>query len=304
MESNADYFPVQTKTIILTLIPGLIATLGLFNDAWSGWSWVGVVLLALFIILGWLTGNQRLPDWTLMAGGLLVGIAQPVVLGILGVLAALATHTTPSPTDSLFVTALPWIGTGLVLYHLRGRGLCMPKVLLWVAAITACCILVRVKYFVLYGFSWDILGQMLGISLWAAGTLLLPVLLTGLMPKRHGRFRVLFAAGATFAWYQVLIDNGTRVSAGLDSQGTVWIYFLVVRCLFIVLGPWLFLGLRDARWKLAGLTACICASAAVNILISGLVRGDFTAVIWLSAIPYILSIGLSPVLADEAAGSG
>jgi hypothetical protein len=303
MQTDADVHPVPIKKILLALIPGLIAMLGLSDDAWSSRAWLGIVLLVGILIAGWAAGGKKLTDWTLMAGGLLVGIAQPVILGVLGVLAALATGTQASPSDSLSIAALPWIVIALLLYRLWRSGRGMSGIMLWGTAILLCCVLVRVKYIFLYGLTWPILGQALGISFWAAGTLLLPILLSGLMPRRFDPFPILFATGATYAWYQVLIDNGFRVSAGFESLGShaaFPVYLILVRCLFIIVGPWLFLSLRERRWKLAGLSACMCASAGINILVSGLVRGDFSTLIWLSAIPYTISLGLSPLLADAA----
>lgn len=249
------------------------------------------------MMVGWVISNKQLPDWSLMAGGILLGIAQPIILSTLGIFTALISGTTPSPTASPIVLALPWIGIALILFYLRHNGRSVSKVVLWAGIITICCLLVRVKYFVLYGISWSILWKMLGISLWAAGTLLLPTMIVGLLPRRFGAFTILFAIGATFSWYEVLIDNGFKVSISIGSQGALWVYLFVVRSLFIIIGPWLFLCLKDLRRKLMGLISSICASVVINIVISGVVRGDFTLVIWLSAIPYTICVGLSPVLA-------
>jgi hypothetical protein len=154
-----------------------------------------------------------------------------------------------------------------------------------------------VKYFFLLGVSWPVVGDMLGVSLWSAGTLLLPILAGGILARRYGAPTILFAVGATFAWYQVLIDNAFKVSANIGSPALFWVYLIVVRILFVVIGPCLFLRARGTRRSLFGLIGSICASVAINIAISGFVRGDFTLIIWLSAIPYTISIGLSLLLA-------
>jgi hypothetical protein len=297
MLPNPDEHPVAYIKLLVIMIPGLVATLGLVNGELSIWSLLGIILLVFFIAVGWVTSHRQLPDWSLMASGILLGVAQPVILGIIGVFAALITNTTPSPTSSPVVTILPWIGIALILFFLWRRGQSVTKVVFLVGMITFCCILVRVKYFILFGVSWSILGQMLGISLWAAGTLLLPVMFVGLMPRRFGELTILFAVGATFVWYQVLIDNGYKVSTNMGNPGMLWVYYLVVSSLFIVIGPCVFLRLVGLQRKLLGLIVSMCTSVVINILVSGIVRGDFTPIIWLSAIPYTVSIGLSPLLA-------
>jgi hypothetical protein len=138
---------------------------------------------------------------------------------------------------------------------------------------------------------------MLGVSLWSAGTLLLPIVAIGVLARKYGAPTILFAVGATFAWYQVLIDNAFKVSGNIGSSELFWVYLIVVRFLFIVIGPWLFLRAKGTHRQLFGLIGSVCASVAINIIVSGIVRGDFTLVIWLSAIPYTISIGLSLLLA-------
>jgi hypothetical protein len=218
-------------------------------------------------------------------------------LGTLGVFAALLTGTPPSPASSPFILALPWMGIAAISFYSRQNRRHLLGTWLLVAAITLCCILVRVKYFVYWGISWSILWDMLGVSFWSTGTLLLPIMAVGLLVRRFGWLTILFAVGATFAWYQVLIDNAYKVSANIASLEAFWGYLILVRSLFIVVGPWLYLRARGMRRKLTGLIVTICVSVAINIVISGIVRGDFTLIIWLSAIPYTVSIGLSLFLA-------
>jgi hypothetical protein len=297
MSSNSDRFPNPNNRILFAVTPGLLATLGLINGNSSFWTLLGVILLLLFVAVAWLKNNRRLPGWSLMAIGLLLGIAQPVVLGIIGVLVALVTGTPPSPASSPFVLALPWIGIAVLSLYLKQDRKASSRTWLLAAVIVLCCILVRVKYFILLGVSWSILWEMLGVSLWSAGTLLLPIIAVGPLARRYGAPTSLFAVGAIFAWYQVLIDNAYKVSGNIGSSELFWVYLIVVRFLFIVIGPWLFLRAKGTRRQLFGLIGSICASVAINIMISGIVRGDFTLIIWLTAIPYTISIGLSLALA-------
>jgi hypothetical protein len=274
-----------------------VVTLGLVSVNPSIWTLLGIILLLLFVTVSWIQNNRQLPGWSLMAVGIMLGISQPVVLGIIGVLVALVTGTPPSPASSPFVLVLPWIGITVLSLYLKQNSQHVSKTCLLAVAIVLCNILVRVKYFILFGVSWSVLWEMLGVSLWSAGTLLLPIIAVGVLARKYGALTILFAVGATFAWYQVLIDNAYKVSGIIGSSELFWLYLIVVRFLFIVIGPWLFLRAKGTHRQLFGLIGSICASVAINIMISGIVRGDFTLIIWLSAIPYTISIGLSLALA-------
>jgi hypothetical protein len=295
--SNSDKLPIPNNRILWAVAPGLLATLGLVNIDPSIWTLLGIILLLLFVAVSWIQNNRQLPGWSLMAVGIILGISQSVVLGIIGVLVALLTRTPPSPVSSPFVLGLPWIGIAVLSLYIKRNNQHGSRTWLLAATILLCSILVRVKYFVLFGVSWSVLWEMLGVSLWSAGTLLLPIVAVGVLTRKYGASTILFAVGATFAWYQVLIDNAYKVSDNIGSSGLFWLYLIVVRFLFIVIGPWLFLHAKGTHRQLFGLIGSVCASVVINIVVSGFVRGDFTWIIWLSAIPYTISIGLSLLLA-------
>jgi hypothetical protein len=297
MLSNTDRLPLPDNRILLAVTPGLLVTLGLVSVNPSIWTLVGIILLLLFVAVSWIQNIRQLPGWSLMAVGIILGISQPVVLGIIGVLVALVTGTPPSPASSPFVLVLPWIGIAVLSLYLKQNRQHVSRTWLLAVTIVLCNILVRVKYFFLFGVSWSVLWEMLGVSLWSAGTLLLPIIAVGILARKYGAATILFAVGATFAWYQVLIDNAYKVSGNIESSELFWVYLIVVRFLFIVIGPWLFLRAKGTHRQLFGLIGSICVSVALNIMISGIVRGDFTLIIWLSAIPYVISIGLSLALA-------
>jgi hypothetical protein len=297
MLSNTDRLPISNKKILLAVTPGLLVTLGLVNENPSIWTLLGIILLLLFVGISWIQNNRQLPGWSLLAVGIILGISQPLVLGITGVLVALVTGTPPSPVSSPFVLVLPWIGIAVLSLYIKQKSQHVTRTWLLAVTIVLCNILVRVKYFVLFGVSWSVLWEMLGVSLWSAGTLLLPIIAVGVLARKYGASTILFAVGATFAWYQVLIDNAYKVSGNIGRSELFLVYLIVVRFMFIVIGPWLFLRVKGTHRQLFGLIGSICASVAINILISGIVRGDFTLIIWFSAIPYTISIGLSLALA-------
>lgn len=297
MLSNTDRLPIPDNKILLALAPGLLVTLGLVSVNPSIWTLIGIVLLLLFVAVSWIENNRQLPGWSLMAVGIMLGISLPLVLGIIGVFVAMGTGTSPSPASSPFILVIPWIGIAVLSLYIKQNSQYVSRTWLLAVTIVLCNILVRVKYFILFGVSWSVLWEMLGVSLWSAGTLLLPIMAVGVMARKYGEPTILFAVGATFGWYQVLIDNAFQVSANIGSSELFWVYLIVVRFLFIVIGPWLFLRAKGTHKQLFGLIGSICASVAINIIVSGVVRKDFTPMIWLSAIPYTISIGLSLALA-------
>jgi hypothetical protein len=298
MLSNTDRLPIPGNKILLAVTPGLLVTLGLVSVNPSIWTLLGIILLLLFVVVSWMQNNRQLPGWSLMAVGILLGISQPVVLGTIGVLVALVTGTQPSPASSPFVLVLPWIGIAALSLYIKQNSQHGSRTWLLALTIVLCNILVRVKYFILFGVSWSVFWEMLAVSLWSAGTLLLPIIAVGVLAHKYGASAILFAVGATFAWYQVLIDNAYKVSGNIGSSELFWVYLVVVRFLFIVIGPLLFLHAKGTHRRLFALIGSICTSVAINIMISGIVRGDFTLIIWLSAIPYTISMGLSLALAD------
>jgi hypothetical protein len=292
MLSNKLLATPQNRAL-LAVVPGLFAALGLADSERSTWIPLVSMLILLVVAVASKQFRWPLPDWSLLAVGIMFGLTLPFVLSTTGLIVALVTNTSPSPTSSLFVLVLPWIGIAVLLC------LMPPSSSAWsmLAGIVLACILVRVKYLVLFGVSWPIIWRMLGVSLWSAGTLLLPIVFVGLLRRQYGEAAVLFAVGATFVWYQVLIDNAYKVSENVAGVGLFWLYLVASRLPFVVVGPWLFLRAQGSHRKLLGLTLPVCLSVVVNIVTSGIVRGDFTTIIWLSSIPYTISIILSLVLA-------
>jgi hypothetical protein len=158
MVSNTDRLhPIPDIKILLAVTPGLLATLGFVSLNSSIWTLLGIVLLLFFVTVSWIQNNRQLPGWSLMAVGIVMGISQPFVLGIIGVLVALITGTSPSPASSPFVLILPWIGIAVLSLYIKKNNQRVSRTWLLVAIIVLCNILVRVKYFFLFGVSWSVL---------------------------------------------------------------------------------------------------------------------------------------------------
>jgi hypothetical protein len=70
-------------------------------------------------------------------------------------------------------------------------------------------------------------------------------------------------------------------------------YLILTPVLATIVGPVLYLRAKRAGYGLQGLLITTGVAVGANVVISGIVRGDFTIITWLSAIPYIASVILA-----------
>ena len=101
----------------------------------------------------------------MMAVGIVLGISQPGVLGLIGVLIALVTGTPPSPASSPFVLALPWIGIAVLSFYIKQNSQHGTRTWLLAVTIVLCNILVRVKYSSYLGYLGQFFGNVRGVAL-------------------------------------------------------------------------------------------------------------------------------------------
>ena len=165
------------------------------------------------------------------------------------------------------------------------------------ALVVVCNILVRVKNFILVDVSWSVAHGVISVGLWAAALALLPVVIGIPLARRHGKFAVLFVVGSTYMAFQSLINVDQQVRINLNSSTGFIAYMVLIPLLFTVIAPLWYLRTEPMRAKMGGLLALTGVAVAANIIVSGWVRGDFTLMIWLSAIPYIISVLLTIALA-------
>jgi hypothetical protein len=273
----------------LALLPGGLATVGILNVDFSTGTLIGVGFLILILWFAYFLNQRKLPDWSLMGLGSLAYLALTAGSGLFGGLAALIV----GGSGSTVVLLLFWIMIlALLVKNLGGQHL--PAMSWFVfGLIVICQLAVRLKYFALFGFSWSVMWQWLNVSLFSAGTLLLPLAIGICLARHYGQATVLFLIGATYLGFQTLSDNGGHVSAQVGSGLTLAFYLLLPPLFFTLLAPLCFTRARSSRIRLVGSLVLIGLALVFDILFSGLVRGDFSTLIWLSAIPYTLSLLLS-----------
>jgi len=263
----------------------------------SAWTLAGMALLIALVAAAWIRNNGQLPAWSLLALGFLAYTGLVAVFGVLGGLVALATSAA-GPDPLLFILFfVPWTALiALAIVFLRGQHI--PS-LLWIlfGLIIVSSLLVRVKYFALYGISWSATRGMMRVSLWSAGILLLPVAIGLRLARRHGAHTVLFVVGTTFLWFQSLINHDHRLDLYMDNSVLFTAFIILLPLLFTVIAPLCFLLAGSARGRIWGLLVPVGLAVVVCMVVTGLVRGDFTLIIWLGAIPYTLSILLNLALA-------
>ena len=108
---------------------------------------------------------------------------------------------------------------------------------------------------------------------------------------------VLFVVGANFLWFQDVIDYVQKLHLYIDNSVLFTTFIMFLPLLFTVIAPLRFLRARSTLGRLWGLLVPIGLAVVVSIVVAGLVRGDFTLLLWLSAIPYTVSILLNLALA-------
>jgi hypothetical protein len=87
-----------------------------------------------------------------------------------------------------------------------------------------------------------------------------------------------------------VVDNAGRVSGNIHDPLLLAGYLMLTPVLATIVGPILYLRAKRAGYSLQGLLITTGVAVGANVVISGIVRGDFTIIIWLSAIPYIASV--------------
>jgi hypothetical protein len=286
---HPEALPWPWKKALPTMIPGFLAAVGLLDDDLSTRTMIGMGLLIILLWLSFFSNQRQLPSWNLVALGSLAAMVITLASGVLGGVAALLV----GGAGKAVVLLLFW-GAIMTLLGKSLPGRPMPP-LAWVGLglIVMCQLGVRIKYFAFYGVSWQVIWEWLNVSLFSAGFLLLPLAIGVQLANRHGQATMLFLIGAIYMGFQILADNGGYISAHLGESPIFSLYRLVPPFLFMILAPICFTRILSAQGRQVVTMTLIGMAMIFDILFSGLVRGDFSTLIWLSAIPYVLSILLS-----------
>jgi hypothetical protein len=290
-----DKLPLSWNKVLLAIIPGLLATVGLITTDYSVWMLVGLILLVTFLVSVYWWNNRQLPSWGLMAIGMLASVGLMLASGVIGGLVAIIAGKSANTVVLLILLA-----TLITLLGLSMRTQRVPM-FVWVlsALIIMCQLAVRVKYFVLLGISWSVAGQWLNISLYAAViALLLPVVLGPIVAKRYGLLAMLFVIGMIYVSFQILIDVNFKVSDHIGGTLGFVAYKTLIPFLFTVIAPLWFLRARTALNRVGGMLTLVGLAVIIDLLVVGLsYAGELPLIIWISFIPYTISVLLALVLA-------
>lgn len=291
---NQNELPLPWDKALFAIIPGLFATAGLVNADFSAGMLFGLILLAALLIFAYLWNKRQLPAWSLMAVGMLTSIGLAIASGVMGGLAAILL----GESANLFVLLL-FLAALVILLRLSLRG--QPVSLLtWVlfAVIVACQLAVRVKYFFIFGGSWSVAGQWLNISLYAVMVaLLLPVAIGLRLAPRYRLSALLFVIGAIYVGFQLLIDVNYKVSGQIGGTPGFSVYKALIPLLFTVVAPLWFLRAQSLHSRVGGMLAVAGLAVILDLVVVGWAYGDLPLIIWISFIPYTLSVLLTLALA-------
>jgi hypothetical protein len=289
MKTDNEVFE-EWMTTILAIVPGvLITTAILLNVVYEMAFWAALALV-FFVTIGWFYQSKKLPSWSLVAVGVLLTTVLIILSGIFG---GIATFIVGSADVSLSIaTIVVWLVILCIIFHFWSQKQFSfpPTIWLVTVSIIVCNFLVRIKYFYLFDLSWSVIGDVTRIALWSAAMLLLPVIIGMYLARWFGLTTVLFAVGTTFMWFQIIVDNAGRVSGNIHNPLLLAGYLMLTPVLATIVGPILYLRAKRAGYSLQGLLITTGVAVGANVVISGIVRGDFTIIIWLSAIPYIASV--------------
>jgi hypothetical protein len=285
---DQEKLPLSWNRALLSIIPGLFATLGLVSSDFSAGMLVGLLLLILFLVSGYGWNHRQVPGWSLMALGMLAAAGLILASGVLGGLAAIIVGEFANIIVLLFMLAVLLAITGLTLKTQR-----LPRYFWGISALIILCqLLVRIKYFVYFGVSWSVAGQWISISLYAAVIgLLLPVMLGQFSAQKYGPLAILFVIGMMYGSFQILIDVNDKVSGQIGETMGFYAYRMLIPLLFTVIAPLWFLRARSALSRIGGMLTSVGFAVVANLIIVGFsYAGELPLIIWISFIPYTLSI--------------
>jgi hypothetical protein len=293
---NEETLPLSWKRAVLAIFPGLLATMGFINTDFSVRMLFGLVVLFIFLGTVYWSNHKQLPGYSLMALGMLASIGLVIASGVIGGLVSVIFGR-----FSNYILLLVLLIISAILLRLSAKGQNIPPVV-WrlFLLIIVCQLFVRIKYFVLLGVSWSVVSQWLNISLYASMMgLLLPVILGMSLSKRYGLQTMLFVVGMIYVSFEILIDVNFKVSDQLGGTVRYVIYEAIIPLLFTVLAPLWYLLAKHRYYRIVGFLSLIGFAIFFNLLVVGIsYEGNLSLVIWISFIPYTVSVILTIVLAQ------
>jgi hypothetical protein len=296
MSINQDELPLPWNFALLAVVPGFMAMLGLIRFDYSGWMLVGLILLTSFMVCAILWNNRKIPAWSLMAAGILASFGLMIASGVIGGLTSILVGKS---ANLLVVLLLLIFLVTLLGIFLRRQRVSLFILLLFIV-IVVLQLTIRLKYFVLFGVSWSVAGEWLSISLYAIViTLLLPVALGLPLVRHYGSLALLFTIGMIYMGFQILIDVNHKVSDQIGGTAGFYAYKALIPMIFTIFAPLWFLRASSPRRRMGGVLALVGLAVILNLVIVGLsYHGDLPQIIWISFIPYTISVLITLALAN------
>jgi hypothetical protein len=292
----SNKIPTTSKIVALAITPGLLAVIGFTTFDFSPKMLICIGLLVLYVLSAFLWNKKQLPSWCLMAVGILVSFGLFILVGIIGGLISILAGKMVDVSLAIFL----WVTLFVLLITFFRKQTVPRNTLLLISLITFFQLLMRVKYFILFGVSWNIAIEWFAVSMYSSAiALLLPIIIALPLIRKHGKWSILYGIGSVFMGFQQLIDIYQKVSDQIG--GTFWFfaYKLIIPLLFIVLATlWFFLVKKD-RFRFTGLLIWVGFAVTTDIVIVGISYQELPLIIWLSSIPYTLSVLLTLMLINQ-----
>jgi hypothetical protein len=291
IKMDQDKLPLPWHRALLAMVPGLVATVGWVGTDFSAKMFAGSTLLAVFLGSAYWRNDRRLPAWSLVGAGMLASVVLTVVSGLIGGLAAMVAGA--SANTVVLVVLLGALAA--LLGTSAGERRAPPLVWVLLAVVVVCQLGVRCKYFLSFGVSWPVAGQWLTISLYAAVVaLLLPVALGYRLARRYGSLATLFVIGMVYGGFQVLVDVNSKVSDQIGGTLGFAAYEALIPLMLTVAAPLWFLRARSSRSRLGGVLALSGLAVMIDLVVVGWsYRGELPPIIWISFVPYTISVLLT-----------
>jgi hypothetical protein len=301
VSKSTSALPVETASLfswqetLLAVLPGVAAVLGGFTSLDNPLTLIVLAVMASLLITLYRRNKHHLPDWTLMYAGMLAAALVSAGFFLLLNAILLAYHGSVDPLVDFLVLLTPWVLIAiLLLFHGRRPGLPAGAWLV-LFLIVFCHLVLLLIVSVVISASANPFQQWIGLSLYSAGGLLLPLALGWRFLKGHGASAVLFAAGAVYLWQQTLAIPTVRMAASMTDPIGNFVYQAILPLFSLVIGPLWYLSAHSRAGRWGGLLVSWAAGLVLFTTVTGLVRGDFSVSVWVNRVPYIISLLLCPV---------
>jgi hypothetical protein len=285
-----DRSPLGAGTVLLAILPGILAMTGLIGMDFNEWSFLGFLLLIVLAAASRVVNHRWASIWSLMALGMSLYFAWKILTGTLGAIWALiltVVSGTPAVGDTLIIALIVWIPVAILFW--RNRRSFSAKTRLLLGLIILFAFIVRLKYCILEGVSWPTTQEVVTLALMSVGDLLLIVAAGSLLTPRHGLRTMLFVIGGMYLWFQTLMDPGQNLSAVFGGTPNWILYQALIPFVVVVIATLGYLLQQDPGKSLLCAMVSIGAAIGVTFILLGIVKPYPLWLYFVSIIPFVIS---------------